>query len=362
MSNKYTGDQDDNIVVLTNEEDEKSFIEKTNKLMRDKMRKFEISLSVPGLSPDDNNQIKSQIRNIIQAEIEKIEPSQITENTIKEPTNLENKINISLDGLGLPAENTRQIESRVQEFMSTKLKTDSQKFLMQSGEGTGGVGAAGAAAPAVPLPWPTIYSPPVQKYQCPPYTPSAGNCICATSGVPGATQSGFSKGLQYVFSHPGPLPLNVPGSPFTYWVVGFYFTDSLGAREDTARMLIYDYRGGLPRDQMWVGLRLLDDSRPVQQGGTGFHTAWGKEIIAWNLCKGRVASIHVEGKCTPGPHTPGCAPVWMHLCRGCDQTDTLVFNKPKTFGRWELMYNLPFDVFWDLLGGYAILFDWVWDG
>jgi len=52
----------------------------------------------------------------------------------------------------------------------------------------------------------------------------------------------------------------------------------------------------------------------------------------------------------------------MHLCRGCDQADTLVFSKPKLGGAWYLLYFLDPNYFWEAAGGIAILFDWVWDG
>jgi len=57
-------------------------------------------------------------------------------------------------------------------------------------------------------------------------------------------------------------------------------------------MYIYD-PPYLPPNEMWVGLRILDAPN------FNASTARGKEIIAWNLCNGKVTSALQQQKNKP---------------------------------------------------------------
>lgn len=90
-------------------------------------------------------------------------------------------------------------------------------------------------------------------------------------------------------------------------------------------------------DQMLVGLTSRVD--------------WAKEIAAWQVCTCEIAKVHQD--------SASQSPVWMLLTK--DQTETIVFKKPKFFGVWTDMYHIEPTQFWPYLGGKIITVDWLWD-
>jgi hypothetical protein len=168
----------------------------------------------------------------------------------------------------------------------------------------------------------------------PPLGPAPSSCVFGGSAgdAPGKTQS--LDGLMPEPPHPGE----------DSYVVAFYMLPHgapEGKPEDALKMEVEDgAKYNLRRDEVEVGLASRVD--------------WAKEIVAWDLCEGRVSSVYQEND--------NRAPRWMRLSWGWRQADTLVFRKPKVLGIWSDMYNLDFKQFWNVFGGKSVTFIWAWDG
>jgi hypothetical protein len=99
----------------------------------------------------------------------------------------------------------------------------------------------------------------------------------------------------------------------------------------------------LPSTSIGVGLRIDPAQDPDQ---------WAKEITGWKICKCNVQTDHVES----ASHDY----CWMTITK--DQVDTLAFRKAVFLGWHNSGYLGPKpDVFWKLLGGLVITFDWISD-
>jgi hypothetical protein len=160
---------------------------------------------------------------------------------------------------------------------------------------------------------------------------SAGDtCICMATGVPGDTQD--LSGLN-------PLPPPPTGQNFITIAV-LLFHPVYGSVSDWLRLKVEDGAPfGLGASDMLVGLASEVD--------------WAKEIVSWNLCRGRLASVY-QAQASASPN-------FMQLKRGCDGADTILFKKPTFLGLWGTVGNFDFQLFWTVFGGKRLTFTWVFD-
>jgi hypothetical protein len=163
---------------------------------------------------------------------------------------------------------------------------------------------------------------------------SATNCVCGSTHIPG---QGQGEGW----------PLNLPNPAR----IGLYFRNFWGIVEDSAYVLVYN-DPSISRDESWIGLELWNR----HPEGPGSSTDWAKRIHAWNMCKGKIATLNQEVINAPAN--------WMYMYRNrgtCFQrTDALIFSKPVIFGIWTDKYaiNLLENRWWDRFGGKRVNFRW----
>jgi hypothetical protein len=92
-----------------------------------------------------------------------------------------------------------------------------------------------------------------------------------------------------------------------------------------------------------VGLRIDATLDPDQ---------WAKEVTGWTTCECTVQTDHVESAANDYS--------WMLIDRA--SVDTLGFRKAVFLGWRDVAYFGPTsEVFWDLLGGFILTFDWLAD-
>ena len=96
---------------------------------------------------------------------------------------------------------------------------------------------------------------------------------------------------------------------------------------------------GLRAGQMLVGLATT--------------VSWAKEIYAWNLCRGKLASVHQD--------SANSVPSYMLLEQGCEGADTIIFTKPQFGGVWADVSNFDFIQFWSKFSGMRLTFTWIAD-
>jgi len=94
-------------------------------------------------------------------------------------------------------------------------------------------------------------------------------------------------------------------------------------------------------DRYLAGLRIDPDVDPGQ---------WAKEITGWTTRQCTVQTDHVESASQDYN--------WMAITK--DSVDTVAFRKAVFLGWHNSGYLGPTpEVFWNLLGGSAITFDWI---
>jgi hypothetical protein len=114
-------------------------------------------------------------------------------------------------------------------------------------------------------------------------------------------------------------------------------------RQDTLLWQIWAAPQPLPRTSILVGLRIDTYADPDQ---------WAKEITGWTTCECTVQTDHVESAASDYS--------WMLIDRA--SVDTLGFRKAVFLGWSDVAYLGPTpQIFWDLLGGCILTFDWVAD-
>jgi hypothetical protein len=100
----------------------------------------------------------------------------------------------------------------------------------------------------------------------------------------------------------------------------------------------------LPPTSIFVGLAIDPTFQPGQ---------WAKEVTGWTTCQCTVQTDHVENA--------SAGACWMTVNRST--VDTLGFRKAVFLGWHNCGYFGPTpEVFWNLLGGLVLTFDWISDG
>jgi hypothetical protein len=276
-----------------------------------------------GLSDRDMGQIEGALRELLAAELVRQGHDQLRANGVSEEFLDERDLPSSLDGVPLPERDQRILEAKVRQL---------SRRMRQPQDGNGGGldgpdGGDGAEEPPRRRPgrgWGSI----MQASHAPGHV-----CICMATGIPGTTQS---------LSSVNPLPPPPPGTNVVTIAVALLVNNIAGPTfsGDTLRLTVEPGTPfGIGSGQMHVGLASAVN--------------WAKEIYAWNLCRGRLATLH-----QPGPST---TPTFMTLTRACDGADTIVFRKPQFGGVWADVGNFDFTLFWTVFGGRRLTFTWLTD-
>lgn len=161
-----------------------------------------------------------------------------------------------------------------------------------------------------------------------------GGCICAAS---------WGYGTFLSLASLNPLPTPPPGRNFLIIAIALHVDNIWGATPtgDLLRLIVEPGAAfGLGPNEMLVGLASEVD--------------WAKEIWAWNLCRGRIASVQQNGR--------NDVASYMLLNNGCNGAHTIVFSKPQFFGVWADVNHLDLSLFWTLFGGKRLTFTWVAQG
>jgi len=276
-----------------------------------------------GLSDRDMEQIEQALRGLLAAELVKQGHDQLRASGVSEELLDERDLRSSLDGVPLPERDQRILEAKVRHLARQMMPPREPN----GGGPDGPDGGDGDEEPPTRRPvrrWGSI----MQASHDPGHV-----CICLATGIPGTTQS---------LSSVNPLPAPPPGTNVVIIAVALSVINVTGPTfsGDTLRLTVEPgAQFGIGSGQMQVGLASA--------------VSWAKEIYAWNLCRGRLATLH-----QPGPST---TPTFMTLTRDCDGADTIVFRKPQFGGVWADVGNFDFTLFWTVFNGRRLTFTWLTD-
>lgn len=263
--------------------------------------------SISGVEDNDRQLIENALQELFSAEITRQAQDELRARGLVDELFEEGTLRTSLEGVPL--------SGRDQIIWEAKVRQLAQIMRMPRNGGDGGF-------PDPPEKGPT--QPPKKQAS----SVSGNVCICLATSIPGTEQNLVS------FS---PLPLGI------YTTTIFLFVNNIFGRAFSGDTLKLTVEPGAPfgigPNEMKVGL--------------ASRTNWAKEIYAWNLCKGKLASVHQSG--------PSGVANYMLLTRGCNGADTIVFTKPQFGGVWADVANVSGSGFWPVFEGRQLTFTWLTD-
>lgn len=282
-----------------------------------------IAISISDAPEEDRLQIENGIQELFTAEAIKLAHDQLRARGVSNDFLDESGLRSSLEGLPLPGRDHSILEAKVRLLART---------MMLPRDGDGGIDVGDGEDPGDdPGRRPHKRSPLGTIKQA--SHQSGHTCICMATGIPGTTQS---------LSGVNPLP-SPPAGQTSITIAVFLFVSTIFGSKfsgDALRLVVEPGAGfGVGPGQMLVGLATTVN--------------WAKEIYAWNLCRGKLASVHQSG--------PNTTPSFMLLTRGCDGADTIIFTKPQFGGVWADVANFDFTLFWTVFGGRRLTFTWITD-
>jgi len=295
--------------------DDKEFYAQYRNAIRERSR---LPISIHNISHRRRERIQAAIQDLYSAELIKLAHDTLRARGVSEDLLDETGLRSSLDGTSLPAKDRRILEAKIRHLARQTMlpgrranggadpedrDDDTKPPARHAGSGSGTIQQASHTA--------------------------GQTCICMATGVPGWTEN--LSGLN-------PLPAPPTGQNFI--TVAVVFAGVYGIITDTLELKVEDgVPFGLGPSDMLVGLASKVD--------------WAKEIVSWNLCRGRLASVF-QAQASGSPN-------FMQLERGCNGADTILFNKPEYFGVWDTIANFDFQLFWTVFGGKRLTFTWVTD-
>lgn len=291
-------------------QDDKELYEGYRDALREASR---IAISIGKISDKHKAKIENAVQELFAAEVIRRAHDELRARGISEEFLDESGLRSSLDELPLPENDSRILEAQVRQLArGTTWLPDPD----------GGGGFDGERPPRCPRHWPPP-PPPGQGHDSPQI------CVCLATGIPGTEQS---------LSTVDPLPPLQPGRNDLPIAVYLDVNTIFGRRfSGDALLLVVEPGLGIPRDEMVVGL--------------ASRVRWAKEIYAWNLCRGKLASVHQSG--------PNTTPTYMLLRQECYGAHTIVFTKPQFWGVWADVANFDYRRFWDVFGGCKLTFTWL---
>jgi hypothetical protein len=299
--------------------DEKGFYEEYRNLLSEQSK---IAVSIHDVPDEDRVQIENALQELLAAEVIKQAHDQLRARGVSDEFLDESNLRSSLSGLPLSESDRSILEAKVR-LLARRMRQHQQDPRYLQIEGGGYEDGTERPPPK---------RPPLGTIQQASFAPGH-ICICMATGVPGTVQS---------LSGNNPLPAPPPGRNFLTIAVFLTVNTILGPRfsGDTLRLIVEPGAPfGIGPSEMQVGLAST--------------VTWAKEIYAWNLCRGKVASVSQSG--------PNTTPSFMLLTRGCNGADTIVFTKPQFLGIWADVANFDFTLFWTVFGGRRLTFTWLTD-
>ena len=310
-------------------EDEKQFYREYIKQLREQTK---VAISIHGISDEHRIEIENGLREFLAAEVIKQAHDELRARGVSEEFLDKGDFRSSLKGLPLPEKDRRILEAKVRQLaLRMRLPRD------------GGDGGGNGPDPGDGV------EPPRRAWRPPSGTISQTlgdeSCICvAPRGNPGFLEN--PPGHENSLSGVNPLPALPAGKDFmNIFVLLWGWTPTLfsGPYYGPVGALLLRVEPGAPfgigPSQMQVGL-----ASEVQ---------WAKEIFAWNLCEGKLASVQQNG--------PNSTPRFMLLTNECHGADTIVFAKPQLGGVWGDVANFEVTLFWTVFGGRRLTFTWKLD-
>jgi hypothetical protein len=304
-------------------EHDRELYEGYTRLLRERARlPITIRREETDFSEDERQQIESALQDLLAAELIRYAHDRLRASGVSEDLLPRSDLRTSLKGVPLPETDQRVMEAKVRQLAFRMELRDGG-----GGRVDGGGGGNGEPEPErVGRPLPAGYGSILQTSHA--FSPV---CICMATGIPGTTQS---------LSAVNPLPAPPPGRSFITIGVSLFVSNIWGSTFSGDTLLLRVDPGaafGIGPGQMQVGL--------------ASSVSWAKEIYAWNLCRGRLASVHQSG--------PNSTPSFMMLTRGCNGADTIIFTKPQFGGIWADVANFDFTLFWTVFGGRRLTFTWL---
>ena len=195
-----------------------------------------VSLDEVGLPREQTRRIESEIKQKLKSEIDSYFSTRVRLPK-KDLLQNQNKVTISLGGLGLPEEQTKRVESEIMEMLDKEMKksignrsTDFKKR--------------------------TVSENPIMALQ------SSSLCVCGSTYIPGQGQN-------------SPWPLNIPDPAR----IGIAFRNAYGGIEDSANVLVYT-DPSISRDESWIGL----ESSGTDMGKVQPQTQDGRKKFMRGIC------------------------------------------------------------------------------
>jgi hypothetical protein len=285
-------------------QDERDFYEKFTNHLREQT---ELTFAIHGVPDEETPQIKDALQERLTAEVISLEHEKLRARGVSDEFLDASDLRPTLKELPLPEKERTLLEAKIHRVAKQ----------ITSREAGGSPEAGTERPPPAQLLEQRSLEPIVHfshTWQSP--DTMADTCICAST-FPGTYNS-----LSNIY----PLPPYPPGINY---------------------LKIACYLKGLPRDNMlYLRVEPFSSRREEMEVGLASEVEWHREIRAWHLCNGTVASVQ-----HPSPSTN---PKYMRLQRGCDGPHTLMFSD----GFWNFSY---FDdkQFWSVFGGKKLTFYWV---
>jgi hypothetical protein len=277
-----------------------------------------IAISIQGATHEHRIQIENALQELLTAEVIKLAHDDLRARGISDELLDERGLRSSLEGVPLPERDRTILESKVRRLARRmRMPQDGADGGREPGEGEPGeVGKPSHQRPDFGT-FAQHVSGPI--------------CLCAVANMPGTTLS-----LSGITTTP-------PAGSTSVTIGVFLQIDNVWGRVfsgDALRLIVEPGSAfGITQSQMQVGL--------------ASEVNWAKEIYAWNLCMGKIASVDQAG--------PNPVPSFMLLMQGCGGADTIVFTKPQFGGYWADVSNFEPSQFWPVFGGMRLTFTWVTD-
>jgi hypothetical protein len=316
-----------NIRVLQNE---KELYQDYTTLFQER---FQLTMSIHGFPDETNNEIQKGIKEMFNGEMARLAHNELRARGVPEELLDEINLRSSLEDLPIPETDRGILEARLRQLAinSMSQKEPDNPWLFPLGGGSVWLPAGG-----VPMPG-TYNNVPSPARNTINYAVN-GTCYCmATGPIPGYP---ITSDMETI---PSPTPPRVDITLIFY--LNSYIDLSYGTRLScfSGDVLVARVESGAPygvkADEMEVGLTT--------------RVEWAKEIQAWSICRGAIASVKQERR--------NSTPAYMKLKNECRGADTILFNKPGWFGKWWTVSHLDPSQFWKLFGGMRLTFDWRFD-
>jgi hypothetical protein len=263
-----------------------------------------VTFSGLDLPVEEQRRISTAIRELLTAETIRREHALLRSQGVDGKLMDDGGLRTSLDDLGLPPEISKELAAKVRMLVP-------QPRPPKEGDGS-------TSRQRLPLPDQVLSA----------EQPLNAGCIKMATGVPGTTQS--LSALKPLTQ----LPATIAVLLMVNDIFGPVWSgDALRLRVESGSQF------GIRPDQIQVGL--------------ASSVGWAKEIYAWSLVFGKLASVHQNG--------PNQTPSFMLLEKGCTGADTIVFTKPQFAGVWADVANFDVADFWTVFAGTKMTFIWIRD-